>query len=1094
MKPYDIRNVLIILFVIVPTITALSQLSNSFISINDGLVNNEVTSIIQDKNGFIWFGTRGGLQRYDGYEMKLLKNDIGDGNNLNSQSIEVLQNGFNDNIWIGTKSGGLSSYDFRTGTIINYNNKVKSTSGFNADYILSLLDTKGDKLFIGTWKGLEYFSKKAKSFTIISDTWKTFDILPDGTNGLWVATNSGLRHLNNNLINDKTYDFGHTGINITSIVHDSAFNCLWLGTWNHGLYCFNLKTHEIKNYVHKPADINSLDHNNTYNIFLDSKGSLWIGTWGGGLNRFNKASETFEKISLDIPGLFTSDNNIILNIMEDQSGLLWVCSDGAGVFKLDLNRKRFSNIVYDKTKKSLLGSTHVLAITVDKYNKLWLGTKGGGIQYSSDWKNFKQLDLKKFVPKNGSQKIEAARNFLEDRNTLWAVTNAGLLRIINEKENTGNIRLYTPDPADNSSIGGLKLTALVKDESGTIWIGTQEHGLSKINGYDSGNNPYFKNYFPAPGKAGALQNERVSCLLIDSKKRLWIGTYKGLHLYLPKTDNFECFMQTADLKHSISNNTILSLAEDKFGNIWAGTQFGLNKITADSNKDIFVHSYTTKDGLSSDYIHAVQADDDGRIWASTNRGLNRLNKAGNSFAVFDKRDGIQSMAFSENASFKAADGMLFFGGVEGATYFSPDSITINRFAPPVYFTNLKINNNLYEFGKNQPTNAVLKKPFYETQSIELTHEENIISIDFSALDYRAPDKNEYMYILQGFDKDWVHAGSRRTVSYTNLPPGTYYLRVKATNSDKIWTTNPHTLTITVLPPPWRTWWAYTIYVLLFLGLLWSTRYFGLKQASLKTQLKLSTVERRKEKELADFKEKLFVNISHEFRTPLTLILGPLDDLLQRVKLDKPVAKSLRQIQKQSKRMLRMVTQLLDYEKAQAGSLRLNPSPGEIVSFCYDIFLIFIEEADRRNITYEFLANQKFVSLTFDADKLEIIIFNLLSNAFKFTKDGGSVSFNINKENGFCKIVIQDSGVGIPADDIDRIFDRFYRGKQTDASNISGTGIGLSFVKELTELHGGEIHANSNGVNGSRFTLQLPAHKTAIEFDSYPDSFPFNANT
>ncbi len=1091
MKLHGIKPTLFLLLVIVPAIGVFSQLSNSFISIYDGLVNNEVTSIIQDKNGFIWFGTRGGLQRYDGYEMKLLKNDIGDGNNLNSQSIEVLHNGLNDNIWIGTKSGGLSSYDFRTGTIINYINKVKGASDFNADYILSILDTRGDKVFIGTWKGFQYFNKKTKTFTLISDIWKTTEILPDNEGGLWLATNNGLRHLNSKLENDTTYNFGHDGINITSLVHDTNNKCLWLGTWNYGLYRFDLQTKKVRNYLHKQADPNSLSINNTYNIFQDSHGTLWVGTWGGGLNRFNKSDETFEKISLNVAGLFTSDNNIILNIMEDQSGLLWVCTDGAGVFKLDLNRKKFANIVYDEKKKSLVSSTHVLAITVDKEHKLWLGTKGGGIQYSSDWENFSRLELNKFSSEKTGQKIDAARNFLEDGDVLWAATNAGLLRIVEENKRVSRVDVYKPDRTSSASIGDLKLNVLVKDHEGTIWIGSQEHGLSKIKGYDKQNRPLFKNYFPAPGVAGALQNERVSCLLVDSKKQLWIGTYKGLHLYLPATDNFKCFTQTTNLKQSISNNTILCLSEDKLGNIWAGTQFGLNKITAAENHEIYVQRYTTKDGLSSDYIHAVLTDGEGRIWASTNKGINRLNKAANSFSVFDKRDGIQSMAFSENASFKSGDGMLFFGGVEGATYFSSDSITINRFVPPVYFTNLRINNKLYEFGKNQPNNSVLTKPFYETEYIELTHTENIFSIEFSALDYHAPDKNEYMYMLQGFDKDWVNAGSRRTVSYTNLSPGIYYLKVKATNSDKVWTDAPHTLTINVLPPPWKTWWAYTIYVIIFVALLWATRHFGLKQAKLKIQLNLSNVERRKEKELADFKEKLFVNISHEFRTPLTLILGPLDDLLQRVKLEKPVAKSLKQIQKQSKRMLRMVTQLLDYEKAQVGSLRLNPSPGEIVSFCREIFLLFNDEAERRNIRYEFSSGAKFISFTFDTDKLEIIVFNLLSNAFKFTKDGGSVTFSIGKENGTCTIAVQDTGVGIPEEDVEKIFDRFYRGKQTDASNISGTGIGLSFVKELIELHSGKIHAESNGINGSTFIVQLPEHSGSNGLSNYPETFAFH---
>ena len=288
------------------------------------------------------------------------------------------------------------------------------------------------------------------------------------------------------------------------------------------------------------------------------------------------------------------------------------------------------------------------------------------------------------------------------------------------------------------------------------------------------------------------------------------------------------------------------------------------------------------------------------------------------------------------------------------------------------------------------------KPFYETDNITLSYRQNIFSIEFAALDYHAPDKNEYMYKLEGFNNDWVRAGKNRLVSFTNLKPGTYFLKVKATNSDKIWNPALHELRINILPPPWKTWWAFSTYIAVFISLLWLTRHLGLRQAALKGQLTVTRLARQQENKLADFKERLFTNISHEFRTPLTLILGPLDDLMQRKKMEKPVEKSLRLIQKQSKRMLRMVNQLLDFQKAEAGSLKLTPQPGEIVSFCDDIFILFIDEATRRNIEYNFQAAEKYLSFTFDHNKLDIIVFNILSNAFKFTPDGGRITVSLHR--------------------------------------------------------------------------------------------------
>jgi len=1063
-----------VLLLLLNTTAGYCQSANAFLRISDQLINNEVTAITQDAKGFIWFGTRGGLQRFDGYEMKLLKYDFGRNTNLLSQSIEVLHNGSTNNIWIGTKSGGLSEYNLETGSIRNYPNNNQKVVGFNADYILSILDTKSEKLFVGTWKGFQYLDKKTGKFTILNSSLKTFDIQPDDAGGYWLATDKGLRHLNASLQNDNTFDFGIEGINITSIVKDKSANCLWLGTWDKGLYQFNLSTKQYKNFRYDKNNPNALQSNNTYRLFLDSKGKLWVGTWGGGLHTFDKVSEKFTKINLDIPGLYTNDNQIILSIQEDPSGLLWVGTDGTGVFKFDLNQKQFHNVGYNLNNNSLVSSSHIYTVYVDPFKKIWLGTKSGGIQYSKDWTLFKDADTR-LVDKMLASKLTCeARAFLQVGDYLWVGTIKGLLRIKNTATTIGDAELFYENSAAGKFFRNKKIHTIIQDAEGKIWVGMQEHGVVCITGFDDKKNPIFKVYSPAANTAGALQNERAICILEDSKKRIWVGTYKGLHLYNPAKDQFEVFTQNNEPNHSISNNTIHSLSEDKFGNIWASSQSGLNMIYDYKDGKIFVKTFSVKDGLPSDYINAAIPDDKGNIWASTNKGIVRLNPQSKRYTVFDKREGIQSDAFVEDAQFKDKRGYILFGGSEGLTYFHPDSIVINKFNPPIYFTNLRINNKPYEFGRAQNDSSILFKPFYETQAITLQYTENIFSIEFAALDFHAPDKNEYMYQLAGFSKDWVYAGKERQVSFTNLKPGVYYLKVKATNSDKIWNDVAHELKITILPPPWKTWWAYTLYILAFLFLLWLTRRIGLRQVALQNELNLANLAREQESELSLYKERLFTNISHEFRTPLTLILGPLDDLLQRKKHETSVVKSLRLIQKQSKRMLRMVNQLLDFQKSESGKLKLTPQQGEIVSFCRDIYSLFLDEAARRNIDYTFHVPEKYISFTFDANKLEIIVFNILSNAFKFTPNNGAITVEVKRNaNQDCVITVEDNGMGIQPNELELIFDRYYRGKETNATNISGTGIGLSFVKELTALHGGTITAHSDGIKGSTFTVVLP---------------------
>lgn len=1045
---------------------AFNQSITSITSTTHDLVNNEVTSVVRDNKGFIWFGTRGGLQRFDGHQMRLLRNDLQLGINLLSQSIEVMLPGSQNDIWIGTKSGGLSQYFLNSGKLVNHKLVTSTNNEFNSDYILSLLEIE-DQLLIGTWQGFGSLNKKSGQFKILNQRWKTFDIQRDGKDGYWLATNNGLRHLTNKYFNDSTYFFGVPGINITNIVEDPRTGYLWLGTWDQGLIRFEPATGKYKVYQSIKGKEQSLTSNNTYRLLLDSKGSLWVGTWGGGLNRFNTVTEQFEHIPLIIPGLYTTDNRVVLTLMEDPSGLIWIGTDGSGVFKYDLQQKRFYSIG-NQNQILLKGSTHAIAVYVDPFKKLWVSTRGGGIQYTKELTKFNTLPIvgmqKKLEP------VELlGRSFMQDKNYLWIGTNIGLARVKNLSSSVGDIEFYLPNHKDLNALKGRKINVIAKDSNGVIWIGTQEDGLSRVKGYDKNGKPLFKNYLPAYGKNGALQNERISSLLVDSKGRLWVGTYKGLHLYLPETDQFQAYFSDGT-SATISNNTILCLAEDKSGHIWVGTQSGLSRIVKVENNTLEIQSFSRSEFFPNDYIHAVIPDSRSNVWLSTNKGIIRFNPQIKSVSVFDKRDGTQSVVYSENASCKDSQGNFYFGGLEGVTYFNPDSISIRQFQPDVYFTDIKINNESLVISNDSTSKQVIN----DLKVIELNHKQNILSLEFSALDFHAPDKNQYMYKLVGFHKDWVNAGNNRLVSFTNLKPGPYEFLVKATNSDKVWNPKEYRLEIHVLPPPWKTWWAYSLYIILFLFLLWLTRYLGLRQEVLKTQLKISNLARQQEHDLSEFKERLFTNISHEFRTPLTLILGPLEDLLQRRSLDHSLEKSMRLIQKQSKRMLRMVNQLLDFQKAESGSLQLSIQPGEIVSFCYDIFLLFIDEAKRRNIRYSYEIDTKYISFSFDFNKLEIVVFNILSNAFKYSNDGGSIVMSVKKrEDGFCVIEVRDNGSGIDPQEIDKIFDRFYRGKKSDATTISGTGIGLSFVKELTELHGGKIHVESDGVSGSTFTVILP---------------------
>jgi len=1071
-KYHIIRRVFLLLGFSHLITVGVAQRVNNVINSDIGLNNNEVTSIIQDNKGFMWFGTRAGLHKYNGYEIKLLRNNREEGDNLYSQSVEVLLNGRNNNLWIGTKSGGLASYDFSTGRLINYPNQKVSFKDFNGDYLLSLYEADDAHLYIGTWNGFEYFDKQSLQFTVLLTNCKTFDIKPDGKGGLWLGTNQGLVHYDTKTGTSKNYRFGYPSIDVASVCVDEKNNSLWLGTWRKGIIHYNYVTGKVTKY-----DISSMQDQlsstaDTYRVFMDSRGILWVGTWGGGLYRLPPGSDHFENVPLGEYRSKRTDDRIILTISEDISGLIWVGTDGAGIFKLDPARKKFNNITYDKESTQSIDNNHILGFSLDENNALWVGTRGGGLQYSADWNRFSKVVLRSA---NSAETggLDIIKCVLNDKECMWVGAINGLYRI--EKKAVryaGEKNIILPPGAVSLFLKRSKITALLKDTGNTLWVGTQENFLIKIQETGQAKDPVITRYSPEKDAVkNAFQNERISCLFRDSRGRIWVGTYKGLYLYHASTDDFTGYFQVPGRSDGLSNNTILSLAEDDLGNIWAGTQSGLNKIIAVNGNSISVVRYTAADGLPSEYIHSVQPDHANRVWIGTNKGICCLDK--NEIYVFDKRDGVCSNMFSENASLKTKDGTLFFGGFEGITYFTPDSIRISTFKPPLFFTSLRINNNLYEFGKEQGKNKMLLKPFYETEAITLNYKQNIFSIDFAALDYHATDKIEYQYILEGFMNEWISLGENRSVSYTNLRPGNYTLRIKATNSDKVWKEEGINLKIKILPPPWKTWWAYSVYLLVFTALLLYGRKLIQRQAYLKNKLLFEQKEREQENRVAVFKTKLFTNISHEFRTPLTLIIGPVDDLLRKSDLAQSTKKSLRMIHKQSRRLLRMINQLLDFHRMEAGSLQLNPSQGELVSFAREVFNMFTDEAIRRNMTYRFECTDKTIFNSFDADKLEIILYNLLSNAFKFTPDGGEIIMKLQKDASTCLITVKDNGTGISPGDLANIFDRFFREKKTDATNISGTGIGLSFVKDLVYLHKGEIRAESDGVNGSCFCFTLP---------------------
>lgn len=1034
---------------------------NSFLTIDNGLVNNEITTIKQDKYGFLWFGTRGGLNKYDGYTLKLLRNTPSSTNNLSSQAIERLFVG-KDNLWVGTKTGGLNKYHFLSDSIVNY--PIPNVAGVID--IFSLHETVNGDVYVGSSKGFYHLNHKTQKFKLI-DNFIVNDIIPDGSGGLWTATTSGLRHYDSrNVLIYKT-KFNFNLLTLTSLAIDKSKNTLYIGTWGRGLIAFDYVDKSFRCLVNEPKKSSSLSNNNTYRVFIDNSGSLWVGTWGGGLNKFNANTQNFKRYTLSSADNINYINKVILSIEQDRSGVVWFGTEG-GVYRINPQKKQFNNITYQYNTPSSLLNTNIVSILKDSNNALWVGTKDGGLEYSVDAKTFIKVNLPLSNPSNAR-----VNTVYQNGSKIWVGTNDGLF-IIDGLNPNANVRRYIPLPTE-MKLSGVKITTILKDKLGTVWLGTQERGLQKVIGYEPSGKPIVKNY-PLSSLSNQLQSERITCMFMDRRDRLWIGTFNGLHLYNRKKDNFTNFKHHINDTLSISNSIVLSITQDFKNNIWIGTPNGLNKLIEEKSKISF-KNYFSNDNFPNDYVHAILPDKKSRIWLSSNRGISSLNINTNQFENYDIKDGLLSNAFSENAAFADRSGFLYFGGIKGITYFHPDSIKKNKIVPPVYFTGISINNIPVNVGDEIEGDVPLTQSLFAAKQITLNYKQDFISLSFAALDYQASDKNQYAYRLKGFQNDWVNTGRRRTVTYTNLPPGDYILEVKASNSDNVWNEKGSELKLSILPPPWKTWWAKLIYISVFLFLLWLSRYIGLNRLRLENKLEIANISLKREREIIEIKSKLFTNISHEFRTPLTLMIGPLDDLSRTENLNFGIRKTVLGVQDQAKRLLNLVNQLLDFQKAESDKLTLNARKSNIVSFSKEIFYSFRNEASRRNIKFQFNASSNQINLDFDEEKMTIVLYNLLSNAFKFSDKGGVISLTIQiiqvKNKPYCEIIVRDSGKGMTAADMEKIFDRFYQVAKAEAGKFAGTGIGLAFTKDLVLLHNGEITVESEPQKGSEFKLIMP---------------------
>ena len=1061
--------------------TQSSKIKFEHLSMEHGLSHKGVFGIIQDQNGFMWFGTFDGLYKYDGYSYTVYKNDPQDLQSLSDNRISSIIEDQTGVLWVGSYGGGLDKFDRDKETFTRYQHNPNDSNSLSENGIITLCEDRAGVLWIGTYGALNKFDREKETFTHYkhnpSDPQsiginEVLTIYEDRKGVLWIGTNGG--GLNKFDREKETFthykhdpsDINSLGNNRVHSIYEDQSGVMWIGTNNGGLNKFDREKETFIHYTHDPNNSNSISSNFVGDIFEDRLGILWIGTNDGGLNKYDREKGIFTHYKHDPNDPQSLSDNRVLSFCKDKSGILWIGTN-VGPNKVVKGKESFIHYNHDPSNPQSLSNNSVYSIYEDQFGVVWVATFGGGLnRFDRGNDSFTHYKHDSNNPKSLSD--NRVLSIIEDSfGMLWIGTiGGGLNKFERDKEIFTH---YRYNPNDPNSLSEDEVITIYEDRLGVLWVGTDQKGLNRFNrAKDS-----FTRFKHDPNDPQSLSGDEVLVIFEDRSGILWIGTSRnGLNKFDREKETFTYYKHKTNNLNSLSYNSVGVIYEDKTGVLWIGTYGGgLNKFDPDTET---FQRFGEKDGLPDNVIYGILEDDAGNLWLSTTNGLSKFNPKTKILKNYNIKDGLQNNQFEQNAYLKSRTGEFYFGGINGLNIFHPDSIKDNSNIPPIFVTDFQIFNKSVKVGLDRLNDrTILSKTITEIEEIELTHEDYVFSFEFVALDYTNPIKNKFAYMMEGFDEDWIYTNTnQRFATYTNLDPGEYTFRVRGSNNDGIWNEEGVSITVTILPPWWATNWAYLIYALVILSIVYFTWKLQLKRIKIKHDYEMSKFEAKKLHEVDEMKSRFFANISHEFRTPLTLILGPIKELIN-YENDSRKKEELKIVHRNADRLCGLVNQLLDLSKLEAGKMTLKTCEENMVPFLKGLVRSFASLAERKNITLKINSEQDEIYAYIDVDIVEKIVVNILSNAFKFTEEGKRIEVNIRIREGNLDIIISDEGIGIPKERLVNIFDRFYQVDGSHTREHEGTGIGLALTKELVELHKGKITVESEHGKGTTFTIKLP---------------------
>jgi signal transduction histidine kinase/ligand-binding sensor domain-containing protein/DNA-binding response OmpR family regulator len=1060
-----------------------------------GLSQNNVTCILRDRQGFMWFGTRDGLNHYDGYDFDVYKNIPDDTGSLSSNFVTSIIEDRNGDIWVGTWGGGLNRFDISKHRFIRYASQI------HADFVNALLQDDEGRIWLGsndrgiwildprTGRAVNY-SANAADPASLSDN-DVLSILEDSEHQIWLGTSHGGLNRFNRPTNSfqhylhKDGDPGSLAANTVQVVYEDGEHRIWVGMRDGGLDLFDGRLGKFRHFRNDPHNPNSLARNVVLAIDNDDQGNLWVGTENGGISILDRGLRHFHTYVHDDIDNTSLINNSVYSLYRDPQGNMWVGTYDGGI---DLFNKSANKFIHYKhsTLPTSLANNSVLDILQDR-DQLWVGTDGGGLD---------EMDRKTGKFTHFSQGAPDGRNIggnyvltlykAQDGN-LWAGTWGNGITVIGK--NGKVLRGYKHDDADSNSLGGNNVYSITDDGEGTVWVATYGEGLSQFNSKTGG----FHHYKHLENDSNSPGSDRLHTLLSDSNGILWIGTYDGgLDRLDAYTGIFKHYVHHPG-QNSLSNNTINYIYADSRHNMWICTADGLNLL---DRKTGHFTLYGVKEGLPSAVVFGILEDNHGKLWVSTNDGLSRFDPATGKFKNYSAADGLQSNQFKAHACFKSPEGALYFGGVNGFNEFYPDSIRDIAFDPPMLITDFAIFNKQVQIGDSAHPSP-LAKDISMTKEITLSHRSSVISLEFASLNYTVPEKKHYAYMLEGFDKGWNDVGTNREATYTNLDPGVYTFMVRGWDNDGRWSNTITSLGLTVLPPYWQTWWFRSLAALAILAIviaIFRIRLHSMKQQKKKleaevdhrtNQLALSRDEERRAREQAEkasrAKSEFMANISHELRTPMNAIIG-FTDLVLTTELPRPQREYLENVHRSGYNLLGIINDILDYSKMEAGKLTIESTSFNLCQLVEQTVDTLAIKAFEKKLELICETDPSLpIQVLGDPGRIQQILVNLLGNAIKFTEKGEIV---VSLERGSViqgpdgrryqpvLLAVKDTGIGIPKEKLLHIFESFTQADSTTTRKYGGTGLGLTIAKNLAEMMEGTLQVQSEPGKGSSFTLRL----------------------